>query len=158
MPQSPFAPVYRAAVKSDSAAMVELMKPAVDSRLVLPRTQVEIEEHIERFLVAEAGGRVIGCVALRDFSEGLFEVRSLVVDKSCEGRGVGSELVKLAMSRARECQGLRLFSLTYRPRLFARLGFAQVDKGLFPQKVWADCSKCAKREQCDEIAMLYRWP
>jgi amino-acid N-acetyltransferase len=40
------------------------------------------------------------------------------------------------------------------PDSFTRLGFAEVDKQRLPQKIWADCVKCVKFPDCDEIAML----
>jgi len=63
--------------------------------------------------------------------------------------------VQAAVQLASERGADTVFALTYHPRLFERLGFAQVAKERFPQKVWLDCSKCRKREHCDEIALLY---
>jgi amino-acid N-acetyltransferase len=48
----------------------------------------------------------------------------------------------------------RVFTLTYRPAFFERLGFAPVDKEQLPQKVWADCINCPKFPECDENALL----
>lgn len=45
-------------------------------------------------------------------------------------------------------------SLTYEQRFFARLGFEVVEKESLPLKVWTDCIKCPKNENCDEIAMV----
>ena len=49
-----------------------------------------------------------------------------------------------------------MFALTLQVEFFARLGFVQVDKAIFPQKVWLDCRQCPKRHQCDETAMELR--
>jgi hypothetical protein len=46
-----------------------------------------------------------------------------------------------------------LFAFTYVPAFFARLGYAQVDRGLLPQKAWKDCLRCPKFQNCDEIAV-----
>jgi amino-acid N-acetyltransferase len=48
----------------------------------------------------------------------------------------------------------RVFVLTYRPRLFERQGFSQMDKSELPHKIWADCIKCTKFPECDEIALV----
>ena len=45
-------------------------------------------------------------------------------------------------------------SLTYEQRFFAKLGFEVVDKESLPLKVWTDCVKCPKNDNCDEIAMV----
>jgi len=62
-------------------------------------------------------------------------------------------LVQGAIALACKRHAKRIFALTMRPRLFQRLGFKVVDKELFPQKVWSDCSKCPKRDCCDEVAV-----
>ena len=34
------------------------------------------------------------------------------------------------------------------------MGFALMDKNLLPHKIWADCVKCPKFPECDEVAMV----
>ena len=48
----------------------------------------------------------------------------------------------------------RVFTLTYRPDFFKKHGFEIVDKSNLPQKVWAECIKCVKFPDCDEIALM----
>ena len=45
-------------------------------------------------------------------------------------------------------------TLTYEQRFFARQEFVVVDKQTLPMKVWSDCVRCPKNDQCDEIAMV----
>ena len=121
---------------------------------MLPRPTAEIRSYIGNFLVAESDGTIVGAVALRDFGEGLEEIRSLVVHPECEGKGIGSGLIRAAVDFAQKRHTRRLFALTWRPSMFERLGFTLVEKEMFPQKVWADCAKCPKRDHCDEVAVL----
>ncbi len=155
----------RPAAPGDAEAVVGLLDPYVADGIVLPRTAAEVRAQAGDFLVAEAGGRLIGAVALRDYGNYLVEVRSLVVHPDYAGHGVGSQLVGAAVELARQRGARRVFALTLRPRLFERLGFLLVDRDLFPQKVWADCIKCPKRCRCDEVAVAVdlndtgrRWP
>ncbi|MBQ2335505.1 MAG: GNAT family N-acetyltransferase, partial [Victivallales bacterium] len=112
------------------------------------------------FLVARGGGCLQGCVALRGFGEGLYEIRSLVVAEDCEGRGIGTCLVEACVEKARQLDGNLVFTLTLRPNLFRRLGFTEVpiqtfhrdDK--FREKIWADCRQCPKFDACNEIALV----
>ncbi|OPZ26946.1 MAG: Amino-acid acetyltransferase [Lentisphaerae bacterium ADurb.BinA184] len=144
----------RRARAAEAPALAGLMDAPAAAGLILPRTPAELAASIAAFLVAEADGRAVGCVALRDYGAGLCEVRSLVVCPECMGRGLGSRLVAAAVSRARRQHAHSVFALTYHPRLFERLGFQTVAKEQFPQKVWADCRKCRKRHHCDEIAVF----
>ena len=87
----------RPARGSDAGHIAGLLAPYAVTGLVLPRSEEEIRHHIANFLVAARGrsgrGRVVGCVALRDYGAGLFEVRSLAVSASETGGGVGSVVV-----------------------------------------------------------------
>lgn len=143
------------AVSTDAEAIVDLMSPYVAQQIVLPRSVAEIRANIANFRVVRQASStsLVGCVALRDFGQGLQEVRSLVVAPEHAGRGLGTILVQTAIEMARERQANRVFTLTVRPNLFLKLGFTHVPVTDFPQKVWSDCAHCPKREQCDEVAL-----
>ena len=146
--------IIESAREADAYKIPELLAPWVARQIVLPRTPEDILEHLENFLVARRDDALVGVVAVRDFGDGLNEIRSLAVGSGFEGAGLGSALVEAAIALARrERHAKRIFALTMRPRLFQRLGFTIVDKELFPQKVWLDCSKCPKRDCCDEVAV-----
>jgi amino-acid N-acetyltransferase len=49
-------------------------------------------------------------------------------------------------------------SLTYERRFFEKLAFEVVEKEALPLKVWSDCVRCPKRDNCDEIAVLRELP
>lgn len=121
---------------------------------LLPRTRTEVAGNIEWFRVAEADGRVVGCGALEIFTPELAEIRSLVVAEDFKGTGTGRKLVERLTDDARKRGHKRLMALTYSPGFFHRLGFATVDKELFPEKVWGICVSCYKFHRCDEIAVL----
>jgi hypothetical protein len=36
------------------------------------------------------------------------------------------------------------------------LGFSEVERGELPLKVWKDCLRCPKFQNCDEIAVMKR--
>ena len=145
---------FRPAQAEDAERIADMLVPYAREGLVLPRSAAEIRGHIASFLVAERGGQVLGCVALRDYGSGLQEVRSLVVSPEAAGHGIDTQLVDAAVELARTRGASRVFALTLRSHLFCRLGFIEVDKAMFPQKVWLDCARCRKRDQCDEVAVL----
>ena len=87
-------------------------------------------------LVAEVGGRVIGCVTFVDGLKALSEVddpdaatvRMLGVAAEARGRGVGEALIRECIDRARQSgrKRVRLHtrpSMTSAQRLYERLGF-----------------------------------
>ena len=146
--------LLRPARSDDAERIASLLEPYAAQKIVLPRSPAEIRRLIVNFIVAEADAQVVGAVALRDFGEGLEEIRSLVVHPGWVGRGLGSELVSAAIDLGRGRHAVRIFALTLRPRLFQRSGFRLVEMSLFPQKVWHDCTKCPKEQNCDEVAVV----
>ena len=154
-------PLISAATEADIDGIESLLAPNVKKQLVLARSKEDILLHLGNFLLArDDGGRLVGCVALRGFGEGLYEIRSLSVDAAFMGRGIGTRLVEACLEKAVKMDGSLVFTLTLRPNLFLRLGFTEVpiktfhrdDK--FREKIWADCRQCPKFDACNEIALV----
>ena len=49
----------------------------------------------------------------------------------------------------------KVFTLTLEPQFFERIGFVVIGKDTLPMKVWSDCAKCSKQDQCDETALIH---
>ncbi len=122
---------------------------------LLPRSLSELYEHLRDYTVyRDSSGAVIGTVALSISWENLAEVRSLAVMEDRQKEGIGRLLVEHCLSEAVTLGIYRVFTLTYQQDFFEKMGFAPVDKGVLPHKIWADCVKCPKFPDCDETAML----
>ena len=123
---------------------------------MLFKSLADLYEHLRDFAVYEDDdtGRLLGCVGLAIIWADLAEVRSLAVDESARGRGIGTRLVHWCLDEARRLGIRRVMSLTYERRFFDRLGFDVVERDSLPLKVWTDCVRCPKNDQCDEIAMV----
>ena len=144
----------RIAEKNDASAICRILAPYARKKIVLPRTPEEISRHIHNFCVAEKSGRIIGCCAFRDYGNTLFEIRSLAVSARNAGGGVGSKMVNFLKEKISEHGDVKVFALTTSAGFFHRLGFHTVEKDMFPQKIWSDCSKCPKLNDCDEEAVM----
>ncbi len=123
---------------------------------LLPRSLSDLYTHIREFVVWESPetGEILGCCCLHIVWEDLAEVRSLAVLPHCQGRGIGTSLVRECLQEARNLGIRRVFALTYEIKFFEKLGFRVTDKQVFPQKIWADCLHCTKFPDCDETAMV----
>ena len=145
----------RAAELKDVDAVFELLEIYAPGGTVLRRSKEDIAFYIGNFMVAEYGNRVCACAALRDFGKDLLELRSVVVHPDLQGRGVGKTLVEALIAGLRVSrEHWRLFTLTTTPAFFKTLGFVETVKEEFPEKIWSDCSKCAKLHCCDEVALM----
>ncbi|WP_245667941.1 amino-acid N-acetyltransferase [Actinomadura macra] len=100
-------------------------------RRLLKKSTVMLYEDVQEFWVAEdvqrrPSGTLVGCGALHVMWEDLAEVRSVAVDKGCEGRGIGHRIVTRLLETARELGVRRVFCLTFEVEFFARHGFQQI--------------------------------
>jgi amino-acid N-acetyltransferase len=147
-------PHVRVAAIADVPVIHQLLEQYAAKGNLLPRTMSEIYRHLRDFFVIEIDGKVVACAALEIFTEDLGEVRSLVVDETHEGRGLGRLLVNRITDEARTIGLRRLMALTYVPVFFHKLGFQTVPMDTLPEKVWGVCVKCYKYNNCDETAVL----
>ncbi len=145
--------MIRKAILQDARQIHKLLLNYAKDGLVLPRSLMDIFEAIRDFYVFVEDERVVGAAALNICWEDLAEVRSLVVDKNHNGRGIGRYLVEACIAEARQLGIGRVFALTYQQTFFEKLGFQVIEKSELPQKIWGDCIKCAKFPECDEIAL-----
>lgn len=154
--------MIRSATVNDVPRMAEIINSHAERGKMLFKNFAQLYEDLRDFAVYdEAGdgarggaGRVVGCVALTIIWADLAEVRSLAVDSSCIGRGIGKQLVSWTIEEGRRLRIRRLMALTYEQSFFQKLGFEVVSKDTLPLKVWSDCVRCPKRDGCDEIAMV----
>jgi amino-acid N-acetyltransferase len=120
---------------------------------MLFRSKVYIYDNLQMFSVAEVEGNVVGCCALQVIWSDLAELKSLAVDEKFQGKEIGKALVEIAIEQAKNLGVQKIFALTLVPKFFEKQGFTIVDKKTLPMKVWSDCAKCTKQENCDETAV-----
>ncbi len=139
---------------ADARAICSLISNYAERDRMLPRSMADIYENLQTFTVVERNGTVVGCCALAIIWSDLAEIKSLAVDQTNTGSGIGKMLVNSALEQARQLGLTRVFALTLKPDFFEKLGFEIIDKDSLPMKVWKDCAKCPKQRNCDEIAVI----
>lgn len=151
--------IVRAARIIDVARIHQIINSHAELGKMLFKSYAQLYEDLRDFAVAEiiddtGETKIAGCVAVGLIWADLAEVRSLAVDEHFIGRGVGRKLVEWCVEDARRVGIRKLMSLTYEQAFFDRLGFGVVEKETLPLKVWSDCVRCPKNQNCDEIAMV----
>ncbi|MBN2132884.1 MAG: N-acetyltransferase [Sedimentisphaerales bacterium] len=139
---------------SDAKAICALINCYAEHDRMLFRSLAEVYETLQTFLVADGDGQVVGCCALEIIWSDLAEIKSLAVSPSHKGRGLGAALVTAALKQAERLGLPRVFALTLEPGFFEKQGFRIVAKEELPMKVWSDCARCPKQQECDEIAVV----
>jgi amino-acid N-acetyltransferase len=147
-------PVIRPALQADVEDIVRIVNHYAEQNLMLWRTPEQIECVLSGFVVAEENGSVVGCGSLVELTPQLTEVRSLAVSPDYRGRGLGGQLVRHLVRRAREAGYEQVCALTLREGFFNRLDFTTVDRWALAPKIWHECIYCPKFHACDETAVL----
>jgi amino-acid N-acetyltransferase len=147
--------MIRNATLKDIKLVHKLISEQAKAGNLISRAISELYSQVRDFVVRTENGSktIIGCGALHIVWEDLAEIRSLAVQTEHQGKGIGSELVQALLKESRGMEINRVFVLTDRTKLFERLGFSQIDKNMLPHKIWADCIRCNKFPECDEVAM-----
>ncbi len=131
-------------------------------RELLPRPLSDIVQNVDRFLVCEEKGAIVGTVAwsilpeIGHASSPSVEIKSLAVKKSLRRHGVGSRLVKAAIERVKILRPAQIIVLTFTPDFFRKMGFHEVPKATLMHKLYMGCINCAKYDSpftCPEVAM-----
>jgi amino-acid N-acetyltransferase len=113
----------RSATPDDATAIRALIDLYVSSGTLLPRTETFIVLHAHDFLVATMNDRIVGCVHLDEYAPSLAELRSLAVDPSAQGAGVGRALVHATERLARMRDHATLFAVSNDEEFFRKFGF-----------------------------------
>ncbi len=150
----------RSASFADAADIFTLVRSHPEQ--LVPRSKSDILLNIDRFLVAECGGRVVGVVSwgvlpeLGSAKHPSVEVKSLAVEAPLRGRRVGRQLVEAVLARIAELRPEQAIALTFEPEFFRRFGFREVPKERLMHKLYTGCVNCTRYDNpftCPEIAM-----
>jgi N-acetylglutamate synthase-like GNAT family acetyltransferase len=147
-------PRLRKATSADTAALHGLITSHTVEGRLLPRTLAELTQNADRFIVATLRRRIVGCAELAPLSDGVAEVRSLVVDRAHRGRGLGRRIIEELRSRARREGFDQLCAFGHDPAIFARMGFVMVPHSDIPEKIETDCRRCPLFGKCGQFAMM----
>jgi len=139
----------------DIQQMQSIVKEEVANGTILYRSDDEIATNIRSYTIAIKDEKVIGYGALHIHTKELAEIRSLIVEKTFRGTGIGGKIVKKLLEEAKSLKLKDIFTLTYEKEFFEKLGFCEIPKESLPeQKIWADCIKCKHFPVCNEVSLI----
>lgn len=127
----------RRAMKKDVQSIQSLIKRAVQSQEILPRTRAMILQQLNDYYVFEVDRNVLGCVALHaDAATRQAEIACLYVSTSHENQGIGRRLLAYVEKVAREANIETLFALSTQTFAFfeQKGGFVPVSPDVLPPK------------------------
>lgn len=115
--------VVRQATLDDLADVQAFLQYFVSQNKILRRTPAEIGTLLANAFLAEANGVVIGFSAVEIYSKKLGEIQCLAVSEKYQGKGIGSELVKRCVERARDKGILEVMAISSSESFLRNIGF-----------------------------------
>ena len=154
--------MIRNARMGDIKKIHKLLQYFADKDLLLGRSLSSLYDQLKDFSVYVEQveddpdqEKLVGVCSFHICWDNLAEIRSLAVIDEFHGKGVGRQLVSKALAEADSYGITRVFTLTYQPDFFRKLGFKDIDKAELPHKVWSDCINCSKFPDCNEEALIW---
>ena len=154
--------MIRNAHMGDVKKIYKLLQYFADKDLLLGRSLSSLYDQLKDFSVYVVNDednpdqeKLVGVCSLHICWENLAEIRSLAVTDEGQGKGVGRQLVAKALEEADSYGITKVFTLTYQPDFFRKIGFKDIDKSELPHKVWSDCIQCSKFPDCNEEALIW---
>lgn len=129
----------RQARVEDIGGLLSLLGPLEDAGILVRRTRETLEHELERFVVVERDGMVIGCAALEEFAAdkshpAMGELYCLAVHPEYREAGRGEAIVDFVQQRAQQRNIERLFVLTTQSaHFFVEQGFVPSTPRAMPQ-------------------------
>jgi len=154
MPKGVKTMIYRKPTFNDIEAIYTLINTYANDGIMLARSRNTLYETLRDMIVAEENGIVVGVGGLHIIWNELAEIRTMAVLPKNVQQGIGAEIVRRLTEEGQLFGIKKLFTLTYKPGFFKKLGFCEITKEELPHKVWKDCIDCPKFPNCDEIAMV----
>jgi len=145
MPGRTYPTVMLRRARPEDLAAVERLLTAAELPLA------GVAEHFDSFLIAVAAAGVVGAVGIERYDRyGL--LRSAVVERDSQGRGIGALLTLRVLDDAR-ARGLRAVYLltTTAADFFARFGFRRIARGDVAPELWQSAEL---QGACPETATL----
>ena len=150
----------RPAVLKDAEQIFNLIRTHKED--LISRPIGDIIQNIDRFVVCEADGLIVGCAAWQILPEigeperASVEIQSVAVHAAHRRHHIGTRIVATILENIRRFQPAQAIVLTFAPDFFASLGFRVIPKTQVMHKLYMGCINCTKHANpftCPEIAM-----
>lgn len=148
--------IRRATIR-DVRAIIGLIRPYARRSIMLERSEDDVVQLLRDYFVVmeKKTKKIIGCAALHIYTDRLSELKALAVHADYQKCGLGKRLVRRCLKEAKDLGVPKVFTLTYVPEFFKKLHFVLSQRELLPEKIWKECAKCARRNNCNEICLVY---
>ena len=119
----------------DIPFVLGIMKPFIDSGILLPRSKKTFHEEYKHYIVYAIDGIIKATAALVPYPNGDREIAGVAVDPTCSSMGIGPKLVSYLIEKAKKENAKRVFVLTTQTSdWFEHMGFTPCSVDLLPEE------------------------
>lgn len=121
--------------KEDVPSVLNLMRPFIEKKILLPRSKESLSEQSQNYIVYELDGAIRACASLIPYDDRQMEIAGVAVDESCSNMGIGPKIISFLIERAQKNNAHSVFLLTTQTSdWFEKLGFTQGELSSIPEK------------------------
>ena len=112
--------------QTDIPSVLSIMRPFIESGKLLPRTEEQISNSLEDYIVFEIDDSVHACAALHFYEDGQAEIAAVAVDENYAHMGIGPKLMDNLIEQATQADASSIFIMTTQTAdWFEQLGFEE---------------------------------
>ena len=125
----------RAMTQQDIPAVLSIMNPFIQKKILLPRTSQDLQEKLSDYIIYEIDGCIRACASMHTYSNGQAEIAGIAVSENFSNLGIGPKLVDYLIKKARNSGLSSVFILTTQTSdWFQHLGFTPDTVDSIPQE------------------------
>ncbi len=125
----------RQMTEQDIPAVLSVMEPFIQKKILLPRSTEKMQESFGDYIVYEIDGCIRACAALHSYPDNQAEIAALAVSENFSSLGIGPKLVNTLIEKARKESNKSVFILTTQTGdWFQGLGFQADTIDSLPQE------------------------
>ncbi len=119
----------------DISEVLRIMQPYIGQNVLLERSEQDLAEQSEDFVVYEVDGLVHGCGSLHLYPGRQGEISGVAVDETYGGLGIGRRIISYLLNKAKSLKLRQVFVLTTQTTdWFQKLGFKEGDISTLPEE------------------------
>lgn len=121
--------------REDIPAVLDLMRPFMHRKILLPRTDEMLMNSFADFIVYEIDGGIRACASLHIYDKTQGEIAAVAVDETFSNLGIGPMLIENLLEKARSLKMKSVFILTTQTSdWFENLGFKKDSVDSLPEE------------------------
>lgn len=114
----------RPITQTDIPAVLSVMNPFIQKKILLPRTEADLNNRLNDIIVYEIDGGIRATASLHIYDNKQAEIAGVAVDETFSNLGIGPKLIEYLIQRARSQKLSSVFILTTQTSdWFEQLGF-----------------------------------